>query len=242
MKRWLLILVVAVYWFGADRACAQWVNPYVTQWHVYSDMGLWNGPVQYGAGGYYYYPYNGQTAYSNAVRAEAELTMARAEAAEQYAKAAEYNERARQQYLENKARYDEIRRQQRAAIEARKQKEREEQRIRASRRPPPKKPTELNPRLSPDQLDPLSGEIHWPDSLMSSAYEEDRRVIEGALRRQAEDGPSERTARIINDAALRMRTIVSSQIGDLGFETYSANRRFLNSLAVEGQHALEEMQ
>lgn len=241
MRRWLL-LVMAVQAVSAADCRAQWVNPGVTRWYVYNGLGLWNGPVQWGPGGYYYYPENGQTAYSNAVRAQAELTMAQARAAENYARAAEINEQVRQKYLENKARYDEIRRQQRAAIEARKAEEREAQRQRAARRPAPRRPTEIFPRLSSEELDPLTGEIHWPPSLLTSAYAEDRAIIEGALRNQAENGPDARTAKIIFDASRRMRTTVSNQIKDLGFETYSADRKFLNSLAVEGDHALEALQ
>lgn len=241
MQRGLLILIVAVGLLDSGVCQAQWVNPAVTRWYIAGNPGIWNAPVQWGAGGYTYFPENGQTAYSTAVRAQAELTYAQGLAAERYAKAAEYNEQARKQYLENKAQYDEMRRQQRAVIEAREQKEREEQRVRASRRPPPKKPTEVYARLSADELDPVTGDIHWPESLRTSAYAEDRRIIEEALKMQAEEGPSERTAKIIFDAARDMRDIVSSQIKDLGFEAYSANRRFLNSLAVEGNHALEAM-
>lgn len=245
MRRCLLIaMVLTVLAMSAQDCCAQRVSRGLTRnrWYGYGGLGFWEGPVQYGPGGYYYWPENGQTAYSNAVRAQAELTMAQGIAAENYARAAAVNEQVRRQYLENKSRYDEMRRQQRAAAEARKAQEREAQRERAARRPPPKKPTEIYPRLSTDELDPLTGEIRWPPSLQTGAYARDRDVIEDALLVQAENGPDARTAKIIFDAARRMRTTVSSELNELGFETYSANRRFLNSLAIEGDHAMEAEQ
>ncbi|MBL8819135.1 MAG: hypothetical protein JNL58_24105 [Planctomyces sp.] len=232
------LLAVAVF---TVNGFAQLANPQWARWSVMSDPTLWDNRVQYGATGYSYYPVNGDTAYSTALRAQADFALAQSQAAEANARAAAANEEARRQYLENKAQYNEMRRQQRAAAEAKRAAEREEMKARAANRPAPKKPTEVYPRLSSDQLDPITGTIHWPETLMTAAYMEDRTSVEAALKEQAEHGPNARTASIIYSAARSMRTNLSKDMNRIGFEAYSANRKFLNSLALEGDHAMEAL-
>lgn len=237
-KRGCVLLLLAVTCLTADaqrrgfRGARRW-----SVWH--GGVNWWHAPVQYGAGGYWYYPYGAQTAYGNAARAQADMIAAQGQAQVAAAKAAKANEEARAQYLENKARYEQIRREQRAATEARKAKELAERKERAAARPPAKVSDRYD-RLPLDQLDHTTGEIQWPDALLKPDYEEDRTTVEKALVRQAQDGPSERTARIIQDASDRMKKTVSSQLNELGFEEYSRLRQFLGSLSVEGYHALED--
>ncbi|MEO2015253.1 MAG: hypothetical protein ABGZ53_12860 [Fuerstiella sp.] len=219
---------------------AQFVNRRVARWSVGSQVygGRWYAPVQYGAGGYY--PYGGQTAYGNSVRAQAELTMARGRAAQSQAIANENNEKARKQYIENKARYEELRREQREIIEARKAKEREEQRQRAMNRKP-KKPTDLYPRLAVDQLDRTTGEITWPRCLNGRDFDEGRERIESSTQFLAQHGPDQRSAGIIDETAKQMKKNMSDVMKQFGFEAYSDARKFLSSLSVEGYYAMEEL-
>ena len=226
MGRWWLILVSVVTLLSCTDCQAQWYG----RWYGYG-----------GWGGYGDYNWGGSTPYSNAVRAQAELTMAQGAAAENYAKATVANEQARSVYLDNQAKFLQMRREQKAAYEARKQQRVEEAKSRNALRPPSKTRTELYPRLSSDQLDPLTGEIHWPDSLSGSEYAEDRKVVEDALQSQAEFGPNERTSRIIYDAAHRMMAIRSQNVSELGSQGYASCRKFLNSLAIEGDHAQEAL-
>jgi len=226
MARWLLFIVSVTTTLSCTDCSAQWYG----RWYGYGGWGGW---------GDYNYNWGGSTPYSNAVRAQAELTMAQGAAAENYAKASIANEQARSVYLENQAKFLEMRREQKAVADAKKQQRLDEAKARNALRPPPKSPTELYPRLSSDQLDPLTGEIHWPDSLSGSEYAADRNVVEDALRAQAEFGPNERTARIIYDAAHRMMAIRARNVSELGSQRYAASRKFLNSLAIEGQHARE---
>jgi hypothetical protein len=181
----------------------------------------------------------GSTPYSNAVRAEAEYVRAAGEASKSYAEAAAANEQARAAYMENQARLKQLRVEQKAAMAEQKARKEAEAQARVAKRPPPKPRTELYPRLSADQLDPLTGVINWPDCLKDAAYDEQRAVIEQALHEQAEYGPSDRTSKIIYDAAHRMLAIRAPSTRGMSSRDYSAYRRFLNSLAMEGEHAEE---
>ncbi|HIF00682.1 MAG: hypothetical protein ABGZ23_08850 [Fuerstiella sp.] len=215
---------------------AQFVNRRVARWSVGNRV---YGGAWYGAGGFN--PYGGgQTAYGNSVRAQAELTMARGRAAQSQSIANENNEKARKQYIENKARYEELRREQREIIEARKAKEREAQHQRAINRKP-KKPTDLYPRLAVDQLDRTTGEINWPGCLNGKDFDDDRQRIESSVQFIAQHGPDQRSAGIIDATAKQMKKNMSSVMKQFGFEAYSDARKFVSSLSVEGYYAMEEL-
>ena len=221
MRRWLLIFVCLVFAVTGSECRAQW----------YRNYGGYGGG--YGGGG--------GTAYSYDAQAAAALTIARGTAAQEYAQARQTNELARSQYIDNLSKYQEIRRQQNALKEADKEKQKEETQARAALRPAPKTATQLYPRLSADQLDLLTGAIQWPESVQGSDYADDRKAIEAALQSQAEYGANDRSAKIMFDAAHRMMKTLSGDYGKLGPENYASDRRFLNSLSVEGSHALEAL-
>ena len=216
MRRWCLIVASAMGATVCADCHAQW----------------------YGGWGGYTEP---ATPYSSAVRAQAEMAMAQGAAAENYARAAIANEQARSVYLENEARMLELRRQRREATHARNEQRKQEQKERAARRPPPKRRTERYPRLSSDQIDPLTGEVHWPECLMGDDYGKDRKSVEDALQTQAEFGAGERTTKIIYDASHRMMLILAPSNSRLGSEAYQTCRKFLTSLSVEGDHAQEAL-
>ena len=240
-RRIAFAVIALLFAASTTSSVAQYVNRGVARWAVADQVygGRWYGPVQYGATGYSYYQSGVQTAYGNAVRAKAALTMAQSNARRNDAVAAEYNEKARSQYLDNKAKYDDIRRQQRAAIEKRKTAEQSAQKERAANRQQ-KAPTDLYPRLSLDQLDRTTGTIDWPMPLLSDKFQDDRATIEAAVQSIAQNGPDQRSAGIISNIAKRMKTNTSDLIKEVGFEAYSDARKFLGSLSVEGYYALEE--
>ena len=177
----------------------------------------------------------GSTPYSSAVKAHANLVAAEGQAAESYARAAAAAEQARAQYLENQARYVEWRRQQQWITEERRAARLAAMRAKAARRPAPRAPTDLYPPLAPDQLDRLTGEIHWPPCLMDTEYAADRKIVEGALQTRAETGPDERTSSILHDAAWRMLAHSAPSVRRLDSQEHLACRRFLKSLMLEGQ-------
>jgi hypothetical protein len=224
MGRWVQAVVTAVVVLSCTDCMAQW-------------YGGWYGSGNWG--GYYYG--EGSTPYSSAVRAEAEMAKARGQAAESYAKAAETNERVRSQYMENAARFVELRRQEKAYSLAQKYKREEEARQKFALRPPTKPHTALYPRLSTDQLDPQTGQIHWPAYFLGPEFEAERKIIESALKEQAEHGPEARTSKILFDAAYRMESIRSPSMRSLNSQEYAAAHKFLKSLAHEGEHAQEAL-
>ncbi len=215
MRRWFLILASAMVAHSGAHCHAQW-------------FGGWGAT-------------EAATPYSAAVRSQAEMTMAQGAAAESYAKAAISREEARSRYIDNEAKFIQLRRENRDIKDAREEQKKQEKKAKAALRPPPRRLTELYPRLSSDQIDPLTGEIHWPDCLQEKDYSGDRKFVEDALRTQAEFGPSDRTTKIIYDASHRMMLIRSRDIESLGSAGYTSCRRFLTSLSVEGDHAREAL-
>jgi len=234
MRSLCFLLGCAMFTFSADSCTAQWYQP----WYGYNNYGT--GYAYGGSGGYggVYYGDPG-TPYSNAVRAQADLTRAQGVAAENAAEAALAVEKARSQYLDNQVKFLTMRREYKATIEARREQRKEEAQARAAARPAPKPDTQLYPRLAYDQLDPLTGDIAWPECLQDDEYAQDRSLVEAALSTQGEFGPDDRSSQIIYDAAHRMMTTRSRRVIELGSEGYASCRRFLNSLAIEGDHARE---
>ena len=216
MGRWCLILASAMAALSGANCQAQW-------------YGGWGGYTQ------------AATPYSAAVRSEAEMTMARGAAAESLGKAAISREEARSAYIDNEAKFIQLRRENRDIKDAREEQKKQEQKARAALRPPPKPLTALYPRLSSDQIDPLTGEIHWPGCLMGAGYAADRKSVEDALRTQAEYGPNDRTTKTIYDASHRMMRTLSGDYASLGPVDYAPCRKFLTSLSVEGNHAQEAL-
>lgn len=216
MRRWSLILASAIAALSGADCHAQW-------------YGGWGGVTE------------AATPYSAAVRSEAEMTMARGAAAESLGKAAISREEARSAYIDNEFKFAQMRRENRDIKDAREAAKKQEQKAKAALRPPPKPLTALYPRLSSDQIDPLTGEIHWPGCLMGDGYADDRKTVEDSLRTQAEYGPNDRTSKTIYDASHRMMRTLSGDYAVLGPADYGPCRKFLTSLSVEGNHAQEAL-
>ena len=151
-------------------------------------------------------------------------------------------EQAREQYLKNKALYNDMRREQRKAIDARKAKEddeRWERRVRNMARAG-RLPSDLYPRLGPDELDATTGKISWPKTLQREEFGKGRSSIESALSDIAEHGPDQKTADEIRTAADQMKKTTNSFMAEMGFTRYTETRRFLSSLSAEGFYALDQ--
>ena len=132
-----------------------------------------------------------------------------------------------------------MRRELRAATEAAQEKRKADERAKAALHPPPKTPAQIYPRLGSDQLDPLTGVIRWSEPFLDKEFQDDRTTVETALQTQVEYGANQRTSKIVFDAAHRMLKTLSADYAKVGAEHYSSSRRFLNSLSVEGDHAME---
>ncbi len=228
MRKWLLVFGILVFVVSGSVSYAQWHGGY-------SRFG------GYGYGGYGYGGYGGDvgTAYSADVRARAAFAMAQGAAAESYARSNQANELARSQYIDNESKYIQMRRDLRAATEAGQEQRKADERAKAALRPPPKTPAQIYPRLGSDQRDPLTGKIRWPEPFLDKEFQDDRTTVEAALQTQVEYDGSQRTSKIVFDAAHRMMKTLSADYAKVGAEHYSSSRRFLNSLSVEGDQAME---
>jgi len=173
------------------------------------------------------------------IRAQAAAQKDRAAAAVDNANAEVIAQRAQEQYLINRSRFEKMQRLEREAKEARENERMAERRAAAAQREPPS-PTDLYVRLGPDELDRQIGRIHWPELLFRDVYAVDRKIVEQELRTIATDGPNKESATLIRESAERMREHTNHLLKEVGFVAYQQTRNFLNSLSVEGFHALEK--
>lgn len=90
-------------------------------------------------------------------------------------------------------------------------------------------------RLSPSELDPVTGHINWPDGLMNDAYTRDRQEVERlfADRALAHGAIGPQMHQQITLAINSMLATLKSYIKDYSTNQYVASRNFLNSLAFE---------
>lgn len=91
-------------------------------------------------------------------------------------------------------------------------------------------------RLSPGELDSVSGRIFWPRLLMTDAFADSREQLEPMFQEWARQGAanSEELARI-QQATGQMTAELKAQIQTASSTDYLAARRFLESLAYEAQ-------
>jgi hypothetical protein len=90
--------------------------------------------------------------------------------------------------------------------------------------------------LSPSQLDSISGKINWPALLNTPTYAESRKKIEDVFAKRAKYGgmafDDEQTLWQTTNAMLEQ---LNDQIRDVPPASYLASKKFIQSLAYEGQ-------
>ncbi len=89
-------------------------------------------------------------------------------------------------------------------------------------------------RLSPSELDPVSGKVSWPVALKTDDFEKMRAEIESLYNKRAAGGVltiDER--RKLRDACNLMQTHLKDQIRDLPPSDYLAAKKFIDSLSYE---------
>jgi hypothetical protein len=86
-------------------------------------------------------------------------------------------------------------------------------------------------RLSPSELDPLTGEINWPSILRAEPYDQYRKQIDElfAERVRQQGGP----VKPIRDKGERMRAELLGRIGDYTPDEYLNAKKFIDSLLYE---------
>lgn len=89
-------------------------------------------------------------------------------------------------------------------------------------------------RLSPSELDTVSGQIDWPVLLRDEKFENDREIIQSAFERRAAAGSLDRDGLLaVNQATSAMQGELKENIRKLPPEQYVQSKNFLDSIAYE---------
>jgi hypothetical protein len=91
-------------------------------------------------------------------------------------------------------------------------------------------------RLSPSELDTISGEVSWPNVLQSAPYDQYRADLEALLGHRAASGAlSFDDQQKLNQTKKAMLVQLKSQIRDMPPQEYTSAKRFVESLAYEAR-------
>lgn len=92
-----------------------------------------------------------------------------------------------------------------------------------------------NETLNASQLNPATGEISWPESLMGSEYAASREKIQELYSLKNSTGITSSLSQEINDEALKMKNILRGQIKTMLPNDYLAARGFIEGLINMGK-------
>jgi hypothetical protein len=166
-------------------------------------------------------------------RGVAAVIYAGGEAARNVSLAAINYEQARSQYLDNVAKATQIRWERKRLAESERAKDRAQALAARDRYLAAKKSGAL-PRLEPDQLDPNSGELFWPEALLDDEYFRCRQKLEKLFLLRTHASKPRHVSREIAAASQEMKSLLKTNIRELSPNEYIAARKFLDSLAYEG--------
>lgn len=101
----------------------------------------------------------------------------------------------------------------------------------ASNVPPPKRP-----RLTPSQLDPVTGHINWLPLLMNPAFAQYRAEIQVLFTQRAHD-PSTVSYSAVRQLTDPMRDLLDTMHGQVETNEFFAARHFIDAVAEEARHS-----
>ena len=221
MNRIVLILVVlgSVYVSSvcAAQVARRWYRPPVG----------YHGPAVYGA-----YPRFSSTAMEGAAYGVSEVIRARGEAAESASRSINNYEDARSKYIDNAYKWTETYWARRRLGEAERAKDQAKARAARERYVASRKPS-TPPRLGPDQLDPATGKLFWPEALMDDQYLNYRTKLEELFVLRVHTSTTPGLARKIRETADDMKSQLKQNIRKLRPNEYIAARKFLDGVAYE---------
>jgi hypothetical protein len=213
-------LVVAALLTGISQTALAQVRPFV-------GFGLGFGlGMGYGGG----YGFGGGTAasnymygMSNVIRAEGEYNMMTSAAGVNY-------EEARSRYLDNQKKWwqnylqgQEAHQKMMAEKYAREKHSPEALAAAAS--------SGLPQQLSPDALDPVTGQITWPEVLQDDKYAAERKELEQLVELRAKTTQTAGNAAAIRAAVDKLTALLRKDVQTIPANDYMAARKFLDSLA-----------
>ncbi|QDT42022.1 hypothetical protein Pan241w_21030 [Gimesia alba] len=97
--------------------------------------------------------------------------------------------------------------------------------------------TQSDVKLSASQLNPATGKISWPESLMGSEYEASREKMQKLFSLRDSTGATSDISQQIYAEAQKMKNQLRGQIRDMLPNDYLAARRFIEGLANMGKTA-----
>jgi len=188
-------------------------------------------------GSVYGAPYRASTVGESRARGFADVVRSRGDAAVKHGVAARQFEEARSRNLDNRLKYAETyferKRINKEYREANTKRPTEEQLFRLAKQAAPK-------RLSPSELDPISGDVKWPVLLQRPEFAASRDALGGMLDEWAAGhGESSEVYNALMEEATGMRTILTSNARQLAGPQYIEARRFLDGLIYEIKLALQ---
>ncbi len=204
------------------------------------------GAVGYGAGlatgwggwgGGYGWGGMGMTPGASYGHAMADVVRSQGQYNESSARAMVSFEEARGKYIQNERQWTEVYQMQRRIREADRAQAVENaraanQRYEAYRAT---RPSNQPARLTSSQLEPSTGRIIWPEALTRDSFAEQRTQLDQLFASRAHAGTTADISDAISKEVRVMRDALRDQIRDIPTQDYMAARRFLESLALEGQ-------
>jgi hypothetical protein len=206
-------LLLAFGVLGNSQAMAQFgVNP-------------WYSPYGYGYG----YGFGGGTAQGNALMGMSTVIRSAGEYNYMTSAAGVNYEEARSKYLDNRAKWTQQyfqNREWRSAIDAQKKEEarqsREAQYERAKSTPP-------RPEW-PVGLDPVTGHISWPETLLASEFEKPRKQLDELFELRAKTSQAAGTSLQIHAVTGELSKALRSRVEKIPANEYMSARKFIDEL------------
>ena len=222
------LLVVAVWQtFGQ----AQRVTPAVGRVNNW-----YRQPRRASRGNYGNYPQYGysSTRAEGVGRGMADVIRSRGESAESVSRATINREEARSKYIDNQLKWAETYQKRKAMGREQRDRRSAEERVKRDHWLSTRK-SNLPPRLGPSQLDPVTGKINWPVTLLGKDYAEQRSILEELFVIRAHTSANPEMAQRVHTASRKMQDVLKAYIRDIPPQQYIASRTFLDSLGREAQ-------
>ncbi len=208
----------------------------VGQWTAAQAQDYWGGDgypylYRYGFG----YGYHTGTAAESAARGMANLVRSMGEANLMNSMAARNYEAARAQYLDNRLKYTktyfEMKQYNRDYRDATKApRPTAEQLFRLAKDATPKP-------LTPDQLDPVTGRINWPEVLTTGDFDRCRKALDALYAARADAGGKINLDeyRAIEESIREMQDLLREKLGDLPPRVFTSANAFIRQLQYAAQ-------
>jgi len=223
----ILLVVAAWQTFGE----AQRVTPAVRRVNSW-----YRQPTRSRVGNYGNYPQYGysSTRAEGVGRGMADVIRAGGETAESVSRARMNREDTRSKYSDNQLKWAETYQKRKAMGRAERDRRSAEERVKRDKWLSTRK-SNLPPRLGPSQLDPLTGKINWPVTLLGKEYAEQRNILEELFVIRAHTSANSEIAQRVHTVSRQMQDVLKGNIRDILPEQYIAARKFLESLGREAQ-------